>query len=367
MFVKIESKSINSIKSNGVLQQTSWWADVKCRQGYDPRAFHLKLDQDDTYPKTDDILVIMREDLAKNKRMAYIPYGPEILPHEDHAGIFLEDIAENLRPHLPNDCNMIRFDLKWESPWLKDENRYNNRNEWIGLPPEQTQELRMNFCTENHNLYKAPGDILPSSTIYLDLEKSKEELLSKMKPKTRYNIRLSKRHKIQVREADENDLYIWYELYKETAKRNHIFCHHFSTFENMMEANNQNPENKTGTIMLVAEHENEPLAAMWLGISSVQATYLYGASSVRKRNLMPSYALQWAAICRAKDLGCKYYDMFGIAPTDNPAHPMHGLFRFKRGFGGQHFLRYGCWDYPFDHAVYQQFRSLEMKAKGYHL
>jgi lipid II:glycine glycyltransferase (peptidoglycan interpeptide bridge formation enzyme) len=81
---------------------------------------------------------------------------------------------------------------------------------------------------------------------------------------------------------------------------------------------------------------------------------------------MPTYALQWAAIQKAKKLGCKYYDMFGISPTDNPSHPMYGLFRFKIGFGGTRFLRYGCWDFPFDHTFYQHFRSFEMKASGYH-
>jgi len=46
----------------------------------------------------------------------------------------------------------------------------------------------------------------------------------------------------------------------------------------------------------------------------------------------------------AKQYGSKYYDMYGMPPTDDPNHPMHGLYLFKTGFGGNNIHRIGSYD-----------------------
>jgi lipid II:glycine glycyltransferase (peptidoglycan interpeptide bridge formation enzyme) len=74
---------------------------------------------------------------------------------------------------------------------------------------------------------------------------------------------------------------------------------------------------------------------------------------------MPAYALQWAAMRAAKAAGCTRYDLFGIPPTDDPAHPMSGLYRFKTGFGGEIAHRAGSWDYPLLGIGYSLFRAAE--------
>lgn len=48
--------------------------------------------------------------------------------------------------------------------------------------------------------------------------------------------------------------------------------------------------------LMIAYYDNIPLAAMFLVLSAHRATYLYGASSSKMRNLMSTYALQWKAI-----------------------------------------------------------------------
>lgn len=58
---------------------------------------------------------------------------------------------------------------------------------------------------------------------------------------------------------------------------------------------------------------------------------------------MPTYALQWCAMQTARRAGCSEYDLFGVAPNADPSHPMHGLYRFKTGFGGQMYHQMGCW------------------------
>ena len=119
--------------------------------------------------------------------------------------------------------------------------------------------------------------------------------------------------------------------------------------------------------LLIAEVNEEPLAAMFLVYSGQRAAYLYGASSSTKRNYMATYALQWEAIKNAKVRGCIEYDMFGIASKPEPSHPLYGLYRFKKGFGGNILHRMGCWDYPLNSELYQGYRTAEMTSQGYHL
>jgi lipid II:glycine glycyltransferase (peptidoglycan interpeptide bridge formation enzyme) len=87
-----------------------------------------------------------------------------------------------------------------------------------------------------------------------------------------------------------------------------------------------------------------------------RATYLFGASSDEHREPMAPYALQWAAIQLARALGCSTYDLYGIAPTQEP-HPLVGVRRFKPGFGGRMIHRAGSWDFPLDPAAYEPFRA----------
>ena len=112
--------------------------------------------------------------------------------------------------------------------------------------------------------------------------------------------------------------------------------------------------------------DDVPLAAMFLVMSAHRATYLYGASSSEKRNLMPTYALQWEAIRTAKTNSCAEYDLFGVAPCPDPSHPMYGLYKFKQGFGGELFRQMGCWDYPLNEERYDVLRACEMRSKGYY-
>ena len=81
---------------------------------------------------------------------------------------------------------------------------------------------------------------------------------------------------------------------------------------------------------------------------------------------MRTYALQWEAMKIARENGCTEYDMFGTVPNASPSHPMHGLYRFKKGFGGSLFHRMGCWDYTVQEKKYQLFIANDMTRQGYY-
>ena len=81
---------------------------------------------------------------------------------------------------------------------------------------------------------------------------------------------------------------------------------------------------------------------------------------------MPTYALQWRAIQLARAQGCETYDLYGIPPSNDPDHPMHGLFQFKTGFGGTIVNRLGCWDVVLKRAKYAFYHTAERARRFYY-
>ncbi|MFO7604977.1 MAG: peptidoglycan bridge formation glycyltransferase FemA/FemB family protein [Desulfurivibrionaceae bacterium] len=373
MLVDLTPKNKDIVETGPLLQQTAFWGKVKEMQGCMAAAFDVRICAEGGTAseiavggQATDILVILRS-AGPNKLVAHVPYGPRFEPPEELQGCFLEELSEGLRTCLPADCFFIRYDLPWQSPWADDPDCYNSCSEWQGPPREQIQEIRMNMETSAKNLRKAPTNILPTNTLFMDLREGKKDILGRMRAKTRYNIGLSRRKGVRVVEAGRRELDLWYKLYRETALRNNIVVHDKRYFQAMLEARRSLSNHKISLHLLLAEAEGDCLAGMFLAISADQAVYLYGASAAENRKKMGPYALQWEAIRLAKEKGCRYYDMFGVAPSAEPAHPMYGLYRFKTGFGGEIYHRQGCWDYPLDPQKYASYRAFELNDAGFHL
>lgn len=150
------------------------------------------------YSRTNADFIVFYQYLNQEDYIAYVPYGPEIEPSEENQGAFLEELSEALRPYLPKRCIALCYDLNWESHWCKQED-FDSEGNWIGLPKKEFQELQLNFGTVCHPLRKANTNILPANTVVVDLCRSEEEILCRMKSKTRYNIKLALRKGVEVR------------------------------------------------------------------------------------------------------------------------------------------------------------------------
>jgi lipid II:glycine glycyltransferase (peptidoglycan interpeptide bridge formation enzyme) len=373
MYCKVEPKQPEEMSSCNIVQQTSFWAEVKRQQGIEPVAFDYHATGDLLHPgwspdrhTTGDLLVLVRN-IDHDRSIAYVPYGPTDEPEFENQGLFLEELSEVLRPQLPSSCILIRYDLPWENQWANEEDRYDEAGNWLGAPEINSQEFRVNFNTQNWNLLKSRSDILPTNTIFLNLKNSREAMLQQMKPKTRYNIRLAFRKGVRVKSYGPEYLETWYDLYRETALRNGVTLHSREYFRTVLKSYQHDDSGDVDVRLLMADHEGDFLAAMFLVVSGRRATYLYGASSSRKRNLMATYAIQWEAIRLASEAGCREYDMFGVAPNAYRSHPMHGLYRFKSGFGGEIYHRMGCWDYPLERSEYNMYMAQEVNSQKYHV
>jgi lipid II:glycine glycyltransferase (peptidoglycan interpeptide bridge formation enzyme) len=338
---RVEAAGLEALSARGSLLQSRFWAEFRGRLGWQPRAFSCSSGGRDF-----SLLVLLRP-LPLRQRLAYVPHGPEVPDPELENGRLLAALAGALRPHLAG-CLFLRFDLPWALPPR-------------GGGPDPTAGLRA------AGLRKAPMDVQPPDTVVLDLGYEEESLLAAMKAKTRYNIGLAAKKGVRVEEGGAADLPAWYELYRQTARRDRITLHDYEYYRRQFElaqggVAGGGPELK----LLLARHEGDLLAGILLAVHGRAATYLYGASSDAKRNLMPAYALQWEAIRIARRRGCLTYDLFGIPPSPDPAHPMHGLYRFKTGFGGRLVNRPGCWDFPYRRAAYAGYALAERARAWYY-
>jgi len=306
--------------------QSGFWGSFKAQFGWEAFAF-LALWKTEAPQQTEKPLLVLRRRLAPGFALAYVPWGPE-LPAGVPFQTALEELAKRLKKELPKDTVFIRFD----PPWL-----LGGTNE-ASIPSA---------------FVRAKADIQPPDTVILDLTQPMELIIEQMKPKWRYNYRLALKKGVKVRQAEKNEITTFYKLLKETSKRDKIAIHGFDYYKALFTYDSSEIR------LYLAEHEGDILAGIITLFRGSDAVYLYGASSDKKRNLMPAYALQLKAIEDAKNYSCEKYDFFGIPPEKDESHSMSGLYQFKTGFGGKIIHRPGSWDYPNRYMIYRIFRIAE--------
>lgn len=341
--------------------QSKFWGLFKARTGWQAYSCTYSFYDKDLSGR---ILVLKRK-FAKLFSFLYVPFGAGELSSISKRWNALSALGRALGESFGGTDVFIRFDL----PWERDKALAKNKEEEEKLDIESTLGFRI------PGLYKGT-DVQVPDTVILDLQGEEEQILARMKPKWRYNIRLSQKKAISVEDEGISSLPLFMSLYKETAKRDRIAIHPESYYKTLFETSSEIAEaaraNSIATItphlsLYVARHKEEVLASIIVLHFGDTSTYLYGASSSKKRNLMPTYALQWQAILDAKRSGAKKYDFFGIPPDDkDDSHPMAGLYLFKTGFGGNIIHRYGAYDISLRPLLYSVFRTAEKTRSLWH-
>jgi lipid II:glycine glycyltransferase (peptidoglycan interpeptide bridge formation enzyme) len=179
------------------------------------------------------------------------------------------------------------------------------------------------------------------NTVWIDLSKSEDQILAGMKQKTRYNIRLAAKKGVIIRSAELSELPLLYKLYAQTALRDGFTIrdeqYYLMVWEKFI---------STGLCeVLLAEFEGEVTAGLVLFYFGEKAYYVYGMSTNAHRNTMSTYLIQWEAILRAKNKGKMVYDLWGAPEELSKDDPLWGVYRFKRGLGGEFISTLGAWDY----------------------
>ena len=289
-------KQFLSASPNAHLLQTGEWGELKSAFGWKP----VRLVSGQV-----GVQILFRK-LALGFTVGYIPKSnvdPSLWPEIDSVGRQNHAIFLKYEPDL------------WES----------------NQPDNGT-------TTMDHKLRISPHNIQPPRTIIVDIKGDEEEILARMKQKTRYNIRLAEKKGVTVRGWD--DIESFHKMMLLTGGRDGFGVHSFEYYKRAYELLQPRQMGE----LLLAEYEGSPLAALFVARNGNRAYYLYGASTDEERNRMPTYLLQWEAIKWAKARGCEEYDLWGVPDEDEPTleanfekrhDGLWGVYRFKRGFGGQ--------------------------------
>jgi lipid II:glycine glycyltransferase (peptidoglycan interpeptide bridge formation enzyme) len=308
--------------------QSSWWVDFRYTCGFENFGI--------TLTDGEEIVggaVVLRYSFTDDCCFYYIQDGP-VLPQdpevaEEIFGIVLENVEERRK----NDQSVVSH-LRIEPRWLE-------------VP---------SFVKGFRNVRPLADYYLEArDTRCIDLRPSEAAMLAQMKSKGRYNIGVARRHGVSiVEDASPQGLADFYGIYEETTERQGIAAKPADYFEALVDFFSPG---RHGSIFF-AEYEGARLATVLVIYFGPRATYFYGGSRDLHRHVMAPYLLHFEIMRKAKALGHQWYDLWGIAPPNEPDHPWQNFTAFKAKFGGEEVHLVPTLDYVYDDAAYEEFGEL---------
>lgn len=288
----------------------SWeWGDFKARGGWRPLRLAL-LDGNRIRAAAQVLVRTLPYGLG---RLAYVPKGPVL----DYS--------------RPKEVRQMLAALR--------ELASANRVISLKIEPEALDIGALGFELRELGLEPAPA-VQMRSTIWVDLTAPEEEILARQKQKTRYNTRLAARKGVTVTCGGVRDVDAWYDMYEVTAERDAFGIHDRDYYRLVLQT--LQPHGMAN--LLLAHHEGDLLAGIIVFRFGRKAQYMYGASSNEKRNLMAPYLVQWEGMRWAKSQGAEIYDLWGIPDRLEENEELWGVYRHKRGYGGEVVRYVGAFD-----------------------
>ena len=335
-------------RADGHVLQSSTWAALKSRFGWSVGRVAI-LDEDQVIAGASVLFRRLPLGLAT---FGYVPKGP--LVDWDNA-----PLVSALFEGLDALCRARRaFALKIE-PDLED---------------TQNARGKMQAALDTCRPSLATRPVQPRGTILLDLTKTEDELLAAMNQSTRRNIRLAARKGVVVHQATADDLPAFYTLMQVTGERDGFGIHSADYYRAAFELFVPHGWARLWVAEVhAAGTEPAPTAAIMVFAFGSKAWYMYGASGNEHRERKPTHALQWEAIRWAKSRGCVTYDLWGIPDEDEATleskfqdqdNGLWGVYRFKRGFGGQVVRYVGAFDLVYNFPLYRVFQFALRRRGG---
>ncbi len=299
--------------------QTSWWIDLMVRHGFD---------------YMDSFYLVDGEILG----------GAKVLINEYQPGCFYLYIPDG--PVLPENSDAAREQFRAIVAYL-DQCR-------LALPAQKFSHLRIEPKWAARPDFTADfrefnGWFEPRSTVYVDLTASESTLLARMKYNGRHRIKKAAALGVTiVEDASSTAIPEFMAIYGDAMARKQL---HPMNADFLVDLMHTLLAGGHGSLFF-AEYEGQRIAAAIVIYFGERATYFFAGSRGEFQKLMAPYLLNYTIMLHAKALGYKWYDLYGVAPTDDPAHPWAGISVFKRNLGGVdvHFIP--VLDYVFDEATY---------------
>ena len=189
--------------------------------------------------------------------------------------------------------------------------------------------------------------IQPRSSIHVNLQPPEAALLAACSKGHRADIRRAERGGVQVRVGNAADLATFYAIMQATGVRASFGIHAETYYQAAWHLF------QPRSCLLLAELDGQTVAAHMVFADAKAGRYLYSGANEAGLKSGANHLLEWHALRWARGLACTAYDLWGIpdafgraatAPdeaarvaceTEAHADPLSGVYRFKKGFGGQ--------------------------------
>ena len=338
------------------LLQTWEWSQVKAKYGWQPMPFIWDDPQTASSRPLAAAMVLKRSlpvgGFARRLCVLYIPKGPNLDWNDSGLRVrVLGDLQE-----LAKQQGAIFVKLDADVALGQ------------GVPEtENAVEFSVGQVTRSELLQRgwrfSQDQIQFRNTVLIDLSPGPDELLRRMKQKTRYNIHLAQKKGVTVRVGTADDLPMLYRMYAETSVRDGFLIREEGYYQTVWRTFGAPPPGTTSPLnpfheALIAEVDGEAVGAVSLFYFAGQAIYLFGMSRDEHREKMPNYLLQWEAMQRAKALGCKIYNLWGAPDEFDQSDSLWGVFRFKEGLGGYVSRTLGAWDFTPNPMLYKMYTEV---------
>jgi len=314
--------------------QSSWWADFRVGYGFEHFALTLK-DGHDLVGGA----VVLKYVYAEEHCFYYIQDGP-VLPSDPLAAeqVFQATFAA-IEAHRKTDPHVVSH-LRIEPRWLRLPGFASG---FRSIPPRADMYLEVR------------------NTRCIDLRPSEDAILAQMKPKGRYNIGLARRHGVSIIEdTSEQGLADFLDIYDETTERKVMKAKPPDYFQELMSLLSSAQRGS----LFFAEYQGVRIATALVVYFGARATYFYGGSRDIHRDVMAPYLLHFEIMRKARSLGHEWYDLWGIAPANEPNHPWRNISAFKAKFGGVEVHLVPTLDYVFDADAYEGYVAWQRDMGG---
>lgn len=185
-----------------------------------------------------------------------------------------------------------------------------------------------------------------TSTQVIDLTKSEEELWSDVYKSSRRYANGARKRGCRVREGDESDLPVFYDILVETAVRSGFIPRAYDAYRAVYRAFAAQGR----TLLLIGSlPDGTDVSSKLILTCGGRASQLYGGLTDAGGEIRAGHFFEWQAILRCKAAGARVFDMWGRSTP--------GIAHFKQGFGGRTVEYGGTWDLvvnPRVHALVQR-------------
>jgi lipid II:glycine glycyltransferase (peptidoglycan interpeptide bridge formation enzyme) len=237
----------------------------------------------------------------------------------------------------------------------------------LNILEREPQAAEWQALLRAHNCQVA-NTIQPRTSIHLDLTPPPEQLFARLSKGHRADIRRAERQGVEVRAGTMQDIATFYAILRDTSQRAAFGIHPEAYYRLAWDLF------RPASTLLLAEQGGQPIAAHMIFADTQMGYYFYGGATAQGLRLGANHLLQWHAIQWARRRGCRGYDLWGIpdalgraAATGDEhqreallaeAHndPMMGVYRFKKGFGGEIVRYLSAYDRVFVPPLYGLWR-----------